>query len=262
MKKSNLLFAAAALALCIGCAGNTDMPQPPVPPLPPAPAPVIHETQADANFTVTSETNAKLRASFKCDQSEHDFSRKLAERLLDQVILQNADLVMNGDSDILIVIAPEFELKDKTGNYYRIICNQIKVSMILNQKTIALKTIELKPMQRKLGIEQAKNQYLKPAVAKLVPYLRKELNRINNEHVAVAIVDFALANTKDQPSSDSIAKEVKKIAGIMVSTPGIINSSVIRQDVDKATCTYRVVYLKDKFPQGLQNELNLKLANK
>lgn len=134
--------------------------------------------------------------------------------------------------------------------------------MILNQKTIALKTIELKPMQRKLEIEQAKNQYLKPAVEKLVPYLRKELNRINNEHVAVAIVDFALANTKDQPSSDSIAKEVKKIAWIMVNTPGIINSSVIRQDVNKAACTYRVVYLKDKFPQGLQNELNLKLANK
>lgn len=263
MKKINLLFAAAALTFCFGCGGDiTVEPQPTLPPLPPAPAPVTVTTQADANFTVASETNTKLRADFKWNNSEANFSCKLAERLADQIVIQNADLTLNGKCDVTIIIMPEFELKDKTGNYYRINCNQIKVSLVMAQKTGAIKVIELKPMPRKLGIEQAKNQYLDPAVKKLVPFLRKELTRLSNEEVAVGIVNFALANIQEQPSSEKVAKEVERIADIMKNMNGIINYTVIRQDVNKAQCTYRVVYLREKFPQGLRNALNLKLANK
>lgn len=263
MKKINLLFAAVSLAFCFGCSDDIKIqPQPQLQPLPPAPAPVNLQTQADANFTVASEVNTKLRAVFKWSAAEHNFCLKLAQRLTDQVILEKADLLLSSSGDITIVISPEFELKDRSGNYYRIICNQISVNIVSDGQIRASRTIELKPLPRKLGLEQAKNQYLAPAVKQLIPFLRKELGKLSNEQVAVSIVEFSMKNVSEQPSANRIAQEVKRIARIMAATPGIINYTIVRQDVSKASCSYRVVYMKNRFPHGLKNELNLRLTLK
>ena len=76
------------------------------------------------------------------------------------------------------------------------------------------------------------------------------------------IVNFALSNANEYASSNSLAAEVSKVAQILSSTSVIINYLNISQNVATATCSFRIVYLRDQFPQGLTNVLNLKLAKK
>lgn len=262
MKKINLFIAAASTAMLCGCVSERVVVQGAPPPVHSSHAPIRMTTQANANFSVTDEANAKLRVAFRWNAAEKSFCKKLAERLAGKVVLDKADILLNAEGDVLISLEPEFELLDKSGNYYRINCNQIAVKLYSAQKIYAVNDIELAPLPRKLGIHKAKEQYLTPAVNALEPFIRKELDKISGEQIAVSIVDFSLANVQEQPDSEYIAVQVNRISNILRSTGGIIKFTNIRQDVSKAKCSFRVVYMKDRFPQGITNVLNLKLANK
>lgn len=262
MKKSNLLFAVIVMALSNGCAIEKAQVSPKVQPIQQAPAPIREVTQANANFSVVNEVNTKLRVFFSWPAAERSFCKNLAARLAGAVILDKAEIVLSPPDDVVIRLSPEFELLDKTHEYYRIKCNQISVSIVSPQKVYAVTTVELQPLPRKLGAQNAKNQYLAPAVKAISPFLKKELEKISNESVAVSVLDFSLANVQENPESQHIAAQVNKISQILSTTPGVINFTNIRQDVSKATCSFRVVYLKDQLPQGLANVLNLKLAGK
>ena len=257
------MFTAVCIAvLCSGCATECSQAACGGQPLPQGHAPVRLVTQANANFSVASEVNTKLRVVFRLSSAEKTFSLRLAERLAGSIVLDKADILINSPGDIVISITPEFELVDKTRDYHRVKCNRIAVSIASKQKVYAMKTIEPKALPRKLGIQNAKNQYLEPAAKALVPYLRKQLEKISNEYVAVSVVDFALANVQERPEPQYVAAQVNKVAQILSSTSGIINYTNIRQDVSTARCSFRIVYLKDQFPQGITNVLNLKLAGK
>lgn len=262
MKKYNLFVAVMLVVLSNGCALERAQISPNPQPIPQAPAPVRTVTQANANFSVASEVNTKLRVVFNWPAAEKTFSAKLAERLAGSVILDKAEITLNSTADLVVTIIPEFELLDKTREYYRIKCNQIKVSIASKQKVYAMTTVEPKSLPRKLGVQNAKNQYLAPAVKTIAPFLKKELEKISNESVAVSVVDFSLANVQENPESQYVAAQVNRISLILSSTPGVINFTNIRQNVANATCSFRVVYLKEKFPQGITNMLNLKLAGK
>ncbi|MBQ9775750.1 MAG: hypothetical protein IJW17_06900 [Lentisphaeria bacterium] len=262
MKKVNLLIAAVSVALSCGCTIDRVRVSPEPQPLPAAPAPVKMVTQADADFSVASEVNTKLRVVFNWTDAEKSFCTKLAERLAGKVVLDEAEIVRNSQGDVVITLQPEFELVDKTGEYYRINCNQIAVSIASKQKVHAVTTVEPKALPRKLGAQNAKNQYLTLAVEQIAPFLKKELEKLSKEQVAVSVVDFALKNVQEQPESQYVAAQINKITRILSSTSGVINFTNIRQDVSKAACSFRVVYLKEQFPQGISNVLNLKLAGK
>ena len=263
MKKTNLLATVVFSMLFSGCAiENAYVPPAKPQPLPPGQAPVRTVTQANANFSVSSEVSTKLRVRFKWTSGEQTFASKLAERLAGNVVLEKAEIVLNSKGDAFITIDPAFELIDKTRNYYRINCKQISVAIASNHKIYAIKTVELKPMPRKLGAQNAKDQYLAPAVEAIAPFLKNELERISREEFSVSILNFALANVQEHPESQYVSAQINRIAEIMRTTPGIVNFENIRQDVSSATCSFRVVYLKDRFPQGLSNVLNTKLAGK
>ena len=262
MKNTQIFLGILSGLLLTGCVLDDPELQPEIKPLPAQEAPARQRTQAEANFSVTSEVSTKLRVTIVPGNEERSFCRKLAQRLAGRVVIDKAELVLDSNGDAQIVLDPEFELKDQSGSYYRIICNQINAKIVSNRKVYAMTTIEPKSMPRKLGLQNAKNQYLAQAADALAPFLSKELEKISNKDVAVCIVDFALANAQEQPDSRSVAIQIDKIARILNSTNGIINYTNIRQDVSRATCSFRVVFLKDQFPQGLTNVLNLKLASK
>lgn len=263
MKKTNLLITLTAAVFCGGCVA---IEQPHVSPkpqrLPQGSAPVRMTTQANANFSVAGEVNTKMRVFFVSSSAEKIFSSKLAGILSERVVLDKAQLCLNSAGDIMISLLPEFELIDKSGEYYRVNCRQISVVIASRQKVLARKIVMPEALPRKLGVQNAKNQYLASAAGEIVPFLKKELERISREEVAVGIVDFALANIQEQPEPRKIAQQVNKIVHILSTLPGVINFTNIKQDVPKAACSFRVVYLRDQFPQGLTNVLNLKLAGK
>ena len=262
MKKISVFIAAVFAVLNSGCAIERTQVQALPQPLPSSPAPIRDVTQANANFSVAGEVNTKLRVCFNWNAAETTFNSNLAARLAEKVVLSKADLILNGKGDIVITLQPQFELLDKSGEYYRINCTQVTASIASAQKVYAMTTIEPKELPRKLGAQKAKNQYLNPVANTLAPFLKKELEKLCNEQVAVSVIDFALANVQEQPEPQYVAAQVNKISQILSSMSGIINFTNIRQDVSKASCSFRVVYLKEQFPQGIANVVNLKLAGK
>ena len=262
MKMKNLFFAITLTAIASGCTVDTPYGQNRTSPIRPVPNPVRTSTRAEANFSATSEISTRLRAKFVCSESEMTFCSKLAARLASSVVLDQAELVNSAPFDVKIMIDPEFELMDKTGNYYRIICNQISVTVSSDRKVYSKITIEPKALPRKLGSQNAKDQYLKAAARELAPFLKKELEKLSTREVAVSEVKFGLENVQENPDAGNIAGKVEAVSRILASTPGVINYMNIQQDVRSATCSFRIVYMRDHFPQGLSNYLNLKLAGK
>lgn len=254
-------FAVITALLLTGCIDKPELtPQPAIKPVAPTPSRV--HTQGEANLSITSEVSTKLRVAFVNNPEESSFCNKLAQRLTGRVILDKAELLLNTDGDVKITITPEFELKDQSGSYYRVLCKEINVQVASPRKVYAMTTIEPAPLPRQLGMQNAKNQYLNYATNEIAAFLSKELEKISNNEVAVCIVNFALSNANEYASTNSLAAEVSKVAQILSSTSGIINYLNISQNVATATCSFRIVYLRDQFPQGLTNVLNLKLAKK
>lgn len=262
MKCAYLFSSALLLLLLCGCSSAAPrIPQQPQKPLPPQQPPQRRISQVNASFTVADEINTKLRVFFDIS-SERAFSSKLAQRLAGRVVLKKAELTLSGRGDAVILIRPEFETVDVSGSYHRINCNQISVAISAKDKIYAMTTIEPKALPRKLGAQKAKDQYLAPAVKAIEPFLRRELERLSREEVAVSVVNFSLANTGAVPTSLEMAVRVNKIANMLRSMPEILNFTNIRQDAATATCSFRIVYLSKRFPQGLRNVLNLRLAAK
>ena len=262
MKKTNLSALAFLALLGFGCTLDEAGIAPKMEPLPTAPAPVRTATQAEANFSVASEVSTKLHVTFNYDPAEATFCAKLAQRLAGQVILDKAEIVFGRPGDLSIMIRPEFELLDKSREYCRINCTEVAVAISSKQKIYAMTTVTPKALPRKLGAQNAKNQYLPQVTAAVAPFLKAQLEKISREQVAVSEVEFALANVQEQPEARVVAVQVARITRILNTTPGIINFTNIRQDVSKAACSFRVVYLKNEFPEGISNALNLKLAGK
>lgn len=273
MKTINLFHAAVFAMLASGCASDqppqaaerkivVSAPVAPVTPVEPAPAPIRTATEAKATFSVADEVNTKLRVAFISSGEEKGFAAKLARRLAAKVVVSKADIVLQEPCDMVINIAPEFEIIDKTREYYRVNCKQIDVTIRTARKIFAAMTCEVENLPRKLGLQNAKEQYLPQAVNEIAPFLGKELEKISNDHVAVSEINLTLANLQSRPEPRYVSAQVNRVAEILGSMSGVLNFTNVRQDVNKATCTFRVVYLKEQFPQGFANVLNAKLSGK
>ena len=262
MKKHQLSVLAALLCLGTGCVPGEVVVQQRPAPIPVEPVEVRPITQAEATFSVASEAKTKLRVRIRFPEDEKTFSAKLAQRLTNRVILSEAEVVLGEPSDMTLLITPEFELLDKSGDYYRIVCKQVAVSLSDSRKLYAEGVIEPEALPRKLGVQNAKDQYLNPVADKMASYLREQLGELSSKEIGVSILDFKLANVSEKVKSEDVAARVLQIAAILDDMPGVINYADIRQDVANASCSFRVVYMKEKFPAGLANVVNNALAKK
>ena len=261
--KNSVLFSAAVLGTLVFCGciiPDADV-SPRVKPLPtPAVAPQPVSQVAVTSFTIENEVNTKLRAKINYSGLEADFSRRLAERLAATVILNKAEIVTGGPYDIAISVAPEFEIKDTDGEYTRAICREVVISVQINGSIYASKVIEPAPLPRRLGVANAKNQYLKQVASAAADFLSKNIDNISNSHIGVSELTFRLASTDGKLDSAKVAAQVEKLNIVLKSTNGIVNYTIVSQDNAKGLSSFRIVYMKNSFPQGLINVLNLKLS--
>ncbi len=266
MKHTHII---AGLALAATLAGCCSAPQtvPPQPlPLPPAPAPVeLKNTGDKGGFEIVSEANTKLRVLFTSSAAESAFASRLAQDLAEGINSSgNIRLVGSAPYDLSIAITPLFEVFDTDGEYVRIKCSRVSIAVSPavsgNKELYSVKNIVPADMPRQLGAQRAKDQYLKPVAKEALPFLNKELARIADTKIAATEIKFQMKNWNAKPDAAELAHEAAKIKSVLDKTPGIISFQNISQNNASATCTYRVVYMKDAFPQGLVNDINSKLA--
>ena len=125
MKKNILIICSALTSALTGCTpfvGDTY-----VPVQQPAAAAVhspihVKTRAAEDSFSIESAVNTKLRLKIVFSASEKTFCRKVAERLINAVLLDNAELTINDPYDAVISLVPEFELVDSDGGYFRVTC--------------------------------------------------------------------------------------------------------------------------------------------
>lgn len=259
MKKVTMFLLGGVGLIWSGCTPIYVQPRPE--PFPVESSPINKNTQVDRNaFSIDSEVRDKLRVMIFDNKKEFSFCKKLANTLASSVITDNSEIISSTPYDVAIFLDPEFELIDKDGEYYRINCEQLTVTIRSARKVYAVKVIEPKPLPRKLSIDKAKDQYIKSAAAEISPFLTAELEKIANYEIGVSEVGFNLQNVSEKADSADISENVEKISRILRSTPGIVNYTLLNQDINKAHCTFRIVYLKDDFRQGLTNVLNVKLT--
>lgn len=261
MKKTALVIFAGTCALLTGCSTPQTIYVPqPVQQQPQATAPIRNATQADADFVLVNEVSLKLRARLSPSGTENAFNQKLMQRLA-AGLNNTADIVFADPGDVKIILSSSFEQKDADSGFYRIRCEQVTATVLFQGKQVASKIVEPRELPRKAGLQNAKDQYLNPVVTVLVPFLQKELLNLSNTELAVSELNFGLANKQKKTTSSQVAMQVNRIKNTLEKLDGVVNYTIVSQDVTNATCSFRVVYRKSQFPQGFANALNLELAN-
>lgn len=224
-------------------------------------SPVRVFSQTKVDFISVDEVNLKLRAGMVSSGKETAFNQKLIQRLAGNV-LSVAELASGDSGDVKIVLSSDFEHKDSEGEYRRIRCVQVNVAIFSQGRQIATKVVEPREMQRVKGEQAAKDQYLPAVVAEIAPFLQKELLALSKTELAVSELNFTLARKQKKSSTASVAAEINKLKQAFDQMDGVINYTITKQDVKNATCSFRIVYQKRQFPQGLANALNHALSSK
>lgn len=209
------------------------------------------------SFSVADEVKAKLRLRVIYSQGNKNFSAKLLQLIADD-LLSEVEIGNFSSCDGFIRLGNEFQTKDKTGEYFRVICKRIFVNVVCYDQLKAHKTIRLKAMPRKLGYDEAVEQYLEPAARELRKYLVPKIAELNNELLGVSQITVKIRNYR-KGDSQTFSREVEKVARIIGSVRGVLKYQNIAQDSAAGTCTFRIVYAKGKMPQGVRNALNNKL---
>lgn len=265
MKSATFIIGLLSIFLLAGCA--TDKPYVPAPAKEIKPiAPINTETTVNSEgFSIVDETNTCLRVRFSGTSAEKSFCEALVRRLAEAINKDGKVRVVNDTPyDLIIAVNPEFEIFDRDGDYVRIKCKQVFFSIrpmhSKSKDVYAVKTVVPADLPRQLGADRAKEQYLPPVATEAVPFLNKELERICDNMLAVTEMKFRLKNYLSKPSPVQLAAQVEKINTVLSNMPGIVSIQNISQDTASASCTYRIVYLKEQFPQGIANVINLKLV--
>ncbi len=253
------------LFLAVGCVA--DKPYVPAPAKEVEAAAPVHAKNigSENGFAIVSDADTALRVAFTLTDAKNPFSWKLAERLAGMVCQDGkVRLVTAAPYDLNIVIAPEFEVIDKDGGYVRIKCTQVSFAIrpmeSKSKEIYAVKTIVPAELPRQLGEEKAVVQYVAPVAKEAAPFLEKELERLGNTKLAVTEMKFKLKNQLAKPDPVQLAAQAAKISGVLASMPGVVSAQNVFQDTKAAGCTFRIVYLKEQFPQGIANAINLELA--
>ena len=258
MKKSILGTAAVFCGIFLsGCCSEECSKE--VAPAPVAP-PVKKVTTArvqNISFSVGDEVKTKLRLQIRHSAGNEDFSERLVQMIGDD-LLKEVEIGKFSESDGVIRLGNEFKVVDKTGEYVRVICKRISVSVVCYDQLKSSKTIRLKGMPRKLGYDNAVEQYLDPAARELRKYLVPKIAALNNELLGVSQITMQIRNFK-RGDNQIFSREVEKIVRTLGTVNGVLKCQNIAQDIAAGTCTLRIVYSKRNFPQGVRNALNNKL---
>ncbi|MBQ7178054.1 MAG: hypothetical protein IJS08_11630 [Victivallales bacterium] len=160
--------------------------------------------------------------------------------------------------DMKVMISTELELVDVDGEYRRLNA-LVKVSIVSpdGNRTYGTNAIRLKGV-RKLGAA-AVSQFEAPASEVVLKWLKDSIMRIVQEDIDVAVITFKLPRPalSLEPVGELDAANVKAIGGKLNGMKGVMKVDCIMQNVEAATCGYRLLYRRGTYPYGIVNEAAL-----
>ena len=205
----------------------------------------------------------KPRVAFRSltsDGSEATFCKKVASECVQRLLPRQARVVTAPKADMTVVFDAEFKEVSSFGEYVLMECKEFRVRIIdVNEEELSsMIVIHPQKMPRKLGRDEAINQYVAPVCTELFPKLSDEIARLAGENINVEEVTFLVKCAPSSNQTDEFRREMQRIKGILDGESGILSWELSSQDAENQRCTFRVVYKKGSFREGLGNKLGLK----
>ena len=197
------------------------------------------------------------------DANEKTFCSKLIFECVQRMLPKNVRVVSESKADMIVKIGCEFKEVSTFGEYVKMDCKAVTAGVvgIREEELSSLMIVHPRSMERKLGRDEAMNQYVMPVCNELLPQLRSEIERLASENIAVEEIIFLVKCAPSGNATDEFRREVQRIKGQLDGTDGILSWDMLKQDAENQRCSFRVVYMRKKYPEGLGNKLGSKLAD-
>lgn len=253
-----LLAGLSGLLLAAGCGSTTATVQD----LSPASAD-SYKTDATGRILLLSHQEDRLRLKLEASGSS-DQEQQLAvqvARKVSQNIGESAKVVNAGNYDVNLTITPTLSLLDQSGEYYRMKCD-IRVTLKPQSSSRVYSAHSLSfPSERKLGKSEVIKQFSVPAGMEISTWCKKELAKVSDEEIGVAMLTIQLPKyfwqRKRRPDNDMA--NTKEVGDKLAAMPSLMDYEFIAIDETQGTCVYRVVYFKSAYPNGFANEASVYL---
>jgi len=188
-----------------------------------------------------------------------DLSESIAYNLdasLKSALIEKGIKVEDKDTDLILAAKIRAREFDKSGNFYLYegdLLSQLKLKDY--KKLLATKSFEVKG-KRELGKQKAMDSCVKELEKKFVPWAADSLETMRFD-LAVSRITFTnirgkLFDSKNQIQSEKIQDFVRTVEKI----DGIYTCELIESSYKKRSASFKVVYDKDKFKEGLLTKLD------
>ena len=192
----------------------------------------------------------KLTLSFdiKTDNSDSDFFAKKMSANLSDVVYENIKIIPS-QGDISLIIVPDIKQIDKLGNFYRYNGN-VQIVLVGRDKheLLASGTFPVDSV-RKLDKNNALSAAAKNSSDKVGKWLKEKLNTIATKKIGTSVVSIKYT------SEENVHKQIKKTGDKLRAMRGVISVRYVNMDSSGKKYNYRVVFLKDMFANGIDNEI-------
>jgi len=232
-------------------------------PVPPPPRPVVVY-----EMVKLVERHDVLRV-FVSGEGATDSERQLAGRLVFQakggLASDKAEVRLEKDaSDAILTIRPRLTTVDHDGNYWRLNCEVQSELRASNAKRVfAAKSFKFVAPKRVLGLENAVKQFEDEGGRAVSDWCAKELNHIFDRDVEVALLNIELIQ-RPVDAQRNVVEDNRQIMAIgegLRRMPGIISYELTGRNEGQGTCTYRVVYFRREYPNGIGTHVSV-MANR
>ena len=212
-------------------------------------------TTGPQDHIAAEQDNRLLNVLIRCSPTSQNAAAAVSERVRDAVEGALAPTVTISPklSDIMVDLQVKAELFDKTGDFslYRGEVQAV-VTRVFDSKVLGRSTWVEKG-ERKLGDAEAYRAVAEVLSRQAAPWVAKTIAPAS-EGLAAADVRLAVPfYRRTQTQSAYAAKFVETVKTL----DGVVSCVLAQQDLGANQMTFRVVYFKDKFPEGLLNRLTL-----
>ena len=259
-KRQNLVlgFCVMAMALFSGCKQNI----------------IIHEGKAEIGRPVPpvrtmrvvelTRSHHDVLKLFVMGEGATDSERQLAAKLVAQVkggvAPQRADVRTDMNSaDLVLRVRPHLTTVDHDGNYWRLNCEVLAEMQTRNAESIvAGKSFKYVMDKRVLGLEAAMSPIAEKGGKDVSNWCSSHLAEAFGREVGIALLSIELPpppkGMQRNPVNDNRA--ILSIGEELRGMPGLLSYELTGKDEGLGICTYRLVYFRKSFPNGIATHVS------
>lgn len=225
------------------------------------------KTIPDSTSGLLSERKDLLKLSVKPEGSnsdENSLATDIVQRTQGALSANDAKIVTDGSGDVRISIRPKLAIVDQDGEYFRINCSvNVEIASADGKRIYGTNKVEVASPRRVLGKDAAIAGLAEPAADKIADWCRKELNRITGAEVGATVLSIQLPSVPEGTARNTMndAANIKAIGDEIAKLPNLISYELVGQDSQKGICEYRVVYFISNYPNGIANEVSVRINN-